>query len=115
MAAVTRNIGSSLLISTRKGLWMLDSDADRSPSSWRVTGPHFLGHVVHHAMLDPRDGQTLLVAARTGHLGHTVMRSTDRGATFIESKQPPVFDPAHDTRSVDHVFWLTPGHASEPG
>ena len=103
----------SLLIATRKGLWMLDGDAGRA--SWQLAGPHFLGHIVHHAVLDPRDGKTLLVAARTGHLGHTVMRSTDRGVTWIESKQPPVFDPAHDTRSVDHVFWLTPGHASEPG
>jgi hypothetical protein len=26
-----------------------------------------------------------------------------------------VFDPAHDARSVDHVFWLTPSLASESG
>ena len=103
----------SLLIATRKGLWIIDGDPERT--SWKLVGPHFLGHIVHHAVLDPRDGTTLLVAARTGHLGHAVMRSMDRGLTWIESKQPPVFDPAHDTRSVDHVFWLTPGHASEPG
>ena len=103
----------SLLIATRKGLWIMAGDAKRS--SWKLSGPHFLGHIVHHAMLDPRDGKTLLVAARTGHLGHTVMRSSNRGKTWTESKQPPVFDPAHDSRSVDHVFWLTPGHASEPG
>ena len=103
----------ALLIATRKGLWIMAGDAKRS--SWKLSGPHFLGHIVHHAMLDPRDGKTLLVAARTGHLGHTVMRSTNRGKTWTESKQPPVFDAAHDSRSVDHVFWLSPGHASEPG
>jgi hypothetical protein len=114
--ADTSNIAAhapALLIATRKGLWILDGDAQRA--NWKITGPHFLGHTVHHALLDPRDGTTLLVAARTGHLGHTVMRSTDRGETWTESKQPPVFDPAHDSRSVDHVFWLSPGHASEPG
>ena len=74
----------SLLIATRKGLWIMAGDAKRS--SWKLSGPHFLGHIVHHAMLDPRDGKTLLVAARTGHLGHTVMRSTNRGRTWTESK-----------------------------
>jgi photosystem II stability/assembly factor-like uncharacterized protein len=104
---------TALLLATRKGLWILAGDAGRA--RWKLQGPHFLGHIVHHAVLDPRDGKTLLVAARTGHLGHTVMRSTNRGRTWSEAKQPPVFDPAHDARSVDHVFWLTPGHASEPG
>ena len=103
---------TDLLIATRKGLWILAGDTKRA--TWKLHGPHFLGHIVHHAVLDPRDGRTLLVAARTGHLGHTVMRSTNRGRTWTESKQPPVFDPAHDVRSVDHVFWLAPGHPSEP-
>lgn len=103
----------ALLIATRKGLWVLAGDANRA--TWKLQGPHFLGHIVHHAVLDPRDGKTLLVAARTGHLGHTVMRSVNRGRTWSESKQPPVFDPAHDARSVDHVFWLSPGHPGEPG
>jgi hypothetical protein len=56
-----------LLIATRKGLWIMAGDAKRS--SWKLSGPHFLGHIVHHAMLDPRDGKTLLVAARTGISG----------------------------------------------
>jgi photosystem II stability/assembly factor-like uncharacterized protein len=109
----TSAAATALLIATRKGLWILADDTRRV--TWKLQGPHFLGHIVHHAVLDPRDGKTLLVAARTGHLGHTVMCSTNRGRTWTESRQPPVFDPAHDARSVDHVFWLTPGHPSEPG
>ena len=66
-----------LLIATRKGLWTLTGDATRR--TWKLAGPAFLGHVVHHAVLDPRDGRTLLAAARTGHLGPTVFRSTDGG------------------------------------
>jgi len=112
-AGAETKAAASLLIATRKGLWILAGDAARK--TWTLQGPHFLGHIVHHAVLDPRDGRTLLVAARTGHLGHTVMRSTNRGRTWSESKAPPVFDAAVDARSVDHVFWLTPGHASEPG
>lgn len=100
-----------LLIATRKGLWQLASDPSRR--SWKLTGPQFLGHIVHHAVADPRDGRTLLAAARTGHLGPTVFRSTDRGRTWTEAKQPPAFKPDAG-RTVDHTFWLTAGHASEP-
>ena len=102
----------TLLVATRKGLWTLGSDPARR--QWRLSGPHFLGHIVHHALLDPRDGRTLLAAARTGHLGPTVFRSTDRGRTWKEATRPPAFEP-DSGRSVDHTFWLTPGHASEPG
>ena len=104
--------GVTLLVATRKGLWTLAGDSARR--QWKLAGPHFLGHIVHHALLDPRDGRTLLAAARTGHLGPTVFRSTDRGRTWKEATQPPAFKP-DSGRTVDHTFWLTPGHASEPG
>ncbi len=112
-AAVSRRPqGTTLLIATRKGLWTLAGDATRR--TWKLAGPQFLGNIVHHAAQDPRDGKTRLVAARTGHLGPTVFRSTDRGKTWKEAVRPPAFKPG-GTRSVDHTFWLTPGHASEPG
>jgi photosystem II stability/assembly factor-like uncharacterized protein len=92
--------------------------ADAKRRNWRIIGPHFLGHTAHHVALDPRDGRTLLCAVRAGHLGPTLFRSTDRGKTWQESKQPPAFAKAADGetgRSVDHVFWLAPGHPGEPG
>jgi photosystem II stability/assembly factor-like uncharacterized protein len=104
-----------LFVATRKGAWILKSDAARS--RWELTGPTFLGHIVHHLVLDPRDRRTLLMAARTGHLGPTVFRSTDAGASWKEAARPPAFPKASEGagRVVDHVFWLEPGHASEPG
>ncbi len=105
-----------LLVATRKGAFVLRADAARS--RFRLEGPHFLGHVVHHALLDPRDRRTILAAARTGHLGPTVFRSTDLGKTWQEATRPPQFPKAAEgarARAVDHVFWLTPGHPSEPG
>lgn len=105
-----------LLVGTKKGAWLLHGDAARR--SWRAEGPHFLGNMVHHVMLDPRDRRTLLLAAKTGHLGPTVFRSLDFGKTWKEASKPPAFRKANDgekARAVDHVFWLTPGHAGEPG
>ena len=104
-----------LLVATRKGAWIYRGDASRR--QWRADGPHFLGHIVYHAVLDPRDRRTLLLAARTGHLGPTVFRSADLGKTWKEAARPPAFPKAPEGekgRVVDHVFWLTPGHASEP-
>ena len=102
----------TLLVATRKGLWFSQGGANRT--TWQLKGPHFLGHIIHHAVLDHRDGKTLLVAARTGHLGHTIFRSSNRGKSWEEAKQPPAFRKVEGGRTVDHVFWLTPGHESEP-
>jgi hypothetical protein len=106
-----RNV--TVLVATRKGAWLIHGDTARK--TWKADGPHFLGHVISHLVLDPRDGRTLLAAAKTGHLGPTVFRSTDRGRSWKEAKQPPAFAKAADGkgRSVDHTFWLTPGPASE--
>jgi photosystem II stability/assembly factor-like uncharacterized protein len=104
-----------LMVGTRKGAWLFHGDASRR--SWRVDGPHFLGHIFNHVVLDPRDRRTLLAAAKTGHLGPTIFRSTDRGKTWKEAARPPAFAKTADGqgRAVDHTFWLTPGHESESG
>ncbi len=103
----------TLIVSTRKGLWLYRS-ADRA--RWEADGPHHFGCLVHHAVLDTRDGRTLLAGVRTGHLGPTVMRTDDGGRSWREARQPPAFRTGEPRgRAVDHVFWLTPGHPSEPG
>lgn len=105
-----------LFIGSRKGAWTLVSDAGRQ--AWRLEGPQFLGHIVNHIVPDPRDGRTVLMAAKTGHLGPTIFRSRDGGASWTEARRPPAFPKAREgepARAVDHSFWLEPGHASEPG
>jgi len=104
----------TLLVATRKGAWLYHGDLARK--TWRADGPHFLGHIISHLVLDPRDGRTLLAAAKTGHLGPTIFRSTDLGRSWQEAERPPAFAPAVDGiggRSVDHTFWLTPGNVGE--
>ena len=105
-----------VLLATRKGAWILRGDAKRK--AWKVDGPEFLGQIIHHLVLDPRDRKTMLAAASTGHLGPTMFRSTDQGRSWKEIARPPAFPKSKDAanaRSVKHTFWLTPSHASEPG
>ena len=104
---------TALLIGTRKGGFILRAEVGRM--DWRLSGPHLLGSAVHHMVLDPRDGRTLLLAARPGHLGPSLFRSTDGGEHWLEAERPPAFAPAEGGRSVDIVFWLAPGHTDEPG
>jgi photosystem II stability/assembly factor-like uncharacterized protein len=118
-----------LLVGTRKGAFFLESDGART--NWTVKGPHLLGNIVNHVVLDPRDGRTILMAAKTGHLGPTVFRSTDWGKTWTEAKRPPAFPKSESAPAggapegasatgdgkglvLDQVFWLSAGHASEP-
>lgn len=104
-----------VLVATRKGAWLLRGDAARK--TWRMDRPYFLGHIINHLVLDPRDGRTLLAAAKTGHLGPTIFRSTDFGRSWKEATKPPAFAKAINAeqgRAVDHTFWLTPCHANQP-
>lgn len=107
----------AVLTGTRKGAFF--HFANRARRVWTADGPHFLGQIVNHAVLDPRNGKTVLVAARAGHLGPTVFRSTDFGRNWKEAERPPAFakdgSGAAGARAVSHVFWLAPGHATEPG
>jgi photosystem II stability/assembly factor-like uncharacterized protein len=105
---------TTVWVGTRKGLFALRRDVARR--TWKISGPQFLGHIIHHVVQDPREPRTLLMAAKTGHLGPTVYRSNDRGRTWQEAAQPPAFRKAEQgetPRAVEKVFWLTPGHASE--
>lgn len=106
----------ALFVGTKKGAFMLRSDKSRR--QWKLVGPWYLGNKVHHVVLDPRDGRTLLMAARTGHLGPIVLRSEDFGKTWKESEKSPAFPKAREGEKglvVDHVFWVTPSTAEEPG
>ena len=116
MAKGGRSKRTLLMVGTRKGAFLFHGDPARR--AWRLDGPHLLGCIVHHLVLDPRDNRTMLMATRTGHLGPVIMRSTDRGRTWTESKQPPAFAKAPEGqrgRAVDHTFWLSPGLPSRPG
>src|ERR1700675_612342 len=96
----------TLLAGTRKGAFLLRTD--RSRRSWKLSGPIMLGNIVHHLVADPRAPRTFLMAARAGHLGPTVFRSTNSGRTWKEAQRPPAFPkaaPGEKGLAVEHVFW----------
>jgi photosystem II stability/assembly factor-like uncharacterized protein len=104
----------ALLVGTRKGAFFFHGDGARR--TWSIDGPHFLGHIVHHMVLDPRDGRTMLMASRTGHLGPTIYRSTSMGRAWEEVRRPPAFPKAAEGEpalAVDFTFFLAPGHPTE--
>jgi photosystem II stability/assembly factor-like uncharacterized protein len=106
--------GPALLVGTRKGVFVVSGDSGRR--SWDTSPPMFLGHVAQHVVLDPRDRRRMVLGASTGHLGPTVFHSDDLGATWTEAVRPPAFRTGDRLgRSLNSVFWLTPGHADEPG
>ena len=106
----------SLLVGTRKGGFFVHGDGDRH--IWRLEGPPFLGLMVNDLARDPRDGETVVLAAKAGHLGSTVYRGRWGASEWTEASRPPAFAKAangESARAVDHVFCVVPGHADEPG
>jgi photosystem II stability/assembly factor-like uncharacterized protein len=107
-----------LLVGTRKGLFMLR--ADKTRGKWWIdeAKPQFYGQQVNHVVMNKATG-TMIAAAKPGHIGAQVYRSTDGGKSWAEAKVPPAF-PKQPTENpgygwaVNHVFWISRGHASMP-
>jgi photosystem II stability/assembly factor-like uncharacterized protein len=73
-----------VLVGTRKGCFVLESDADRR--SWDVRGPFCEGWPVYHAVHDPVSGALYAAAASEWH-GAGVWRSGDLGETWELSSE----------------------------
>ncbi|MEM1453005.1 MAG: glycosyl hydrolase [Planctomycetota bacterium] len=103
-----------VLVGTRKGAFAIDGDASRS--TWEVAAPWHLGSTVFHAVADPRRRGAILVAARDPRGEPVILRTEDGGERWAAADEPPAFEPgASPAREVRQVFWLTPGHAQQPG
>lgn len=76
-------MSDTLLVSTRKGLFVLRRDA----GIWRIAGTAFLGDNVTLALHDRRDG-SWYAALNLGHFGVKLHRSSDRGETWSECGVP---------------------------
>ena len=98
-----------LLVSTSKGGFIYYSNSERLV--WEINGPHLLGAIVHHMVLDYRTNKTILMAAKTKEHGVTIFRTTDFGKTWTEASTPP----KNNKMQFAHIFRIVAGHHSEPG
>ena len=72
--------GVRVLVGTRKGAFILNSDATRE--KWEVTGPHFAGWEIYHLKGSPANPDRLYASQSSGWFGQVLQRSEDGGATW---------------------------------
>jgi photosystem II stability/assembly factor-like uncharacterized protein len=72
--------GVRVLVGTRKGAFILTSDAKRE--RWDVAGPHFAGWEIYHVKGSPVDPNRLYASQSTGWHGQVIQRSNDAGKTW---------------------------------
>jgi photosystem II stability/assembly factor-like uncharacterized protein len=95
-----------LLVGTRKGCFVLESDGDRR--SWDVRGPFCEGWPVYHAVYDDATGSILAAAASEWH-GSGVWRSTDLGESWQLSSEGLSYDDGAGLK-LSKVSNLTAAH-----
>jgi photosystem II stability/assembly factor-like uncharacterized protein len=93
-----------LLIGTRKGCFVVESDADRR--DWAVRGPYCEGWPVYHAVFDEGSGAIYAAAASEWH-GSAIWKSTDLGETWSHSSEGLQYD---DGRKLSKVSTVAAAH-----
>jgi photosystem II stability/assembly factor-like uncharacterized protein len=72
--------GVRLLVGTKKGAFILNSDGKRK--QWDITGPHFAGWEIYHLKGSPVDPNRLYASQCSGWFGQLMQRSSDGGKTW---------------------------------
>jgi photosystem II stability/assembly factor-like uncharacterized protein len=72
--------GVRVLVGTRKGAFVLTSDAARQ--QWEVSGPHFGGWEIYHVKGSPVYPNRLYASQTSGWFGQMIQRSGDGGKTW---------------------------------
>ena len=99
-----------LLVGTKKGLYQIQSDADRK--KWTLLeGSYGAPAPIHHASYDPRDG-SMYAAINSTWGGSRIEYSRDMGKTWTVSKNPSF--PQGSDRTFYQTWHVEPGHAKTP-
>src|SRR5262245_9615533 len=106
-------MGLLLAIGTSKGLFLARADDDRK--RWEVSGPQYPMTGVYAVGIDRRrETPRLLAGVTSSHFGPSVATSDDLGATWTEPDQAPVRFPGDTGASLERVWQIAPGPASQP-
>jgi hypothetical protein len=76
-----------VLVGTRKGAFILESDGKRE--KWEVQGPHFAGWEMYHLKGSPADPNRIYASQTSGWFGQMVQRSDDGGKTWYQPGVKP--------------------------
>lgn len=102
-----------LAIGTGKGLYLARSEDDRR--TWRVSGPHYPMNAVYAVAIDQRPATPRLLAGVTSsHFGPSLATSADLGESWQEPDQAPVAFPDGTGATLERVWQIAPGPASQP-
>ncbi len=71
-----------VLVGTKKGAFILSSDASRS--DWKVDGPFFAGWEIYHMKGSPADPNRIYASQSSGWFGQIIQRSDDGGKTWFQ-------------------------------
>ncbi len=72
--------GVRLLVGTRKGAFVLNSDGSRR--AWSIEGPHFAGWEIYHLKGSPSDPDRIYASQSSSWFGQVVHRSDDGGKSW---------------------------------
>jgi photosystem II stability/assembly factor-like uncharacterized protein len=82
--------GVRVLVGTRKGAFVLTSDARRE--RWDIGGPLFAGWEIYHLKGSPADPNRLYASQSSGWFGQLIQRSNDGGKTWEPVGNKLVYD-----------------------
>ncbi len=69
-----------VLVGTRKGAFVLESDGNRQ--EWKIDGPHFAGWEIYHLKGSPVDSNRIYASQTSSWFGQIVQRSDDGGQSW---------------------------------
>ena len=93
-----------VLLGTRKGVFILESDAQRR--SWQLRGPYCETWPMNHVTADPATG-TIYGGGGTAWFGPAVWRSDDFGATWTRSSAGLAYEAGE--QPIKSVWSIAPG------
>src|SRR5205814_2849976 len=95
-----------LTIGTKKGLFVAEGSKTRK--SFTLRGPFGKGVAVYTTLVDTRGRGAIYASSCNAFFGMKVLRSTDMGKTFKETKSAPAFA-KDDGRALINIWSLEPG------
>ncbi len=95
-----------LSIGTKKGLFIAESSKARR--GFTLRGPFGEGVGVYSALIDARGAPRIYASSCNPFFGMKVLRSTDLGKTFKETKSAPAF-PKDDGRALANIWSIEAG------